>query len=93
MSKQAAPNQLIQQITVKAGFSLSEVRKIRKDLRDLFENVGDTGYWLTDSTGRFPPCNPSSRKLVTCFVWCKTKQGYEYWSRIHTRLWRAGTEG
>lgn len=59
-------------ITMKNGFTLSEVRKIRKEIRALSRRNDVSFEW--DSTNIFG-----------AFTWHYTPQGGGYWDRIYMR--------
>ena len=59
-------------IIVENGFSLAEVRRIRKQVRE--HDV----EWPGTVVNR-------AKDLMSAFVWSYSKQGQPYWSSIHKR--------
>ena len=70
---------LVSQIRMDKGFTLAEVRRIRKELRDIFSRKT---YPIGGLNGE--------GVLESSFVWVDTLQGYHYWKDISNRLDEAG---
>lgn len=67
---------IIDQICVKNGFSLKEVREIRKNLREVLPKNNPPG----------PDKHNYNLPLDSAFLWMDTPQGHDYWKGIAKRL-------
>ena len=72
-------NWLISQIRKDKGFTLAEVRRIRKELREIFyDDKWDKILINKDMKGNL--------HLIASFSWDKSPQGYAYWGLIQNRI-------
>lgn len=65
----------IKQITMRKGFTLAEVRKIRKQIRNIFEMPSQHQYLRWEV-----------RSILLAFYWIRTPQGDVYWHHIYDRI-------
>lgn len=75
--KKSTEHPLIALITVRNGFTLGEVREIRKNLREIIAGGAALG-WRKEGFGRH---------LVDKHIqWVNTPQGEAYWNKVHVKL-------
>jgi len=63
---------VIKKITVKNGLTLAEVRRIRKELREIY----------ADNSQEFM----NKGELIECFIFSATPQGHNYWMSISQKV-------
>ena len=65
----------IARVSVKNGFTLSEVREIRKKLRHIYDVGDNTDKSIMDDGSR----------IIRCFIWESSAEGTEYWNALSLR--------
>lgn len=82
MGSKLTYSNVIQQVVTRAGFSLAEVERIRKELAEVQEGSDEHAYlWTKAYSAEHEAC-----LLGRVFLWDETSQGLAYWRDIHQKI-------